>query len=172
MSASTAYSDSPTPQPQSYLDAPSTSQTTTIVAASSSSATTAPPSQPQTRHAAEVARKDRTLAEFLLMLDDYEPLVSPIPSPHTSQLTPHAPRSPTRSQTTISKGWDSTAKMSACEQISFLAPPCVPFIGPPFREGNDCSPLLLKNSSPTSPRMRTNMLAYVRMRRVGGLARL
>ncbi|EPQ56449.1 transcription initiation factor IID, TAF10 subunit [Gloeophyllum trabeum ATCC 11539] len=32
-------------------------------------------SQPQTRQAAEEARKDRTLAEFLLMLDDYEPLI-------------------------------------------------------------------------------------------------
>ncbi|KAG6815800.1 hypothetical protein H0H87_011244 [Tephrocybe sp. NHM501043] len=34
------------------------------------------PSQPQqTRQEAEEARKDRTLAEFLLMLDDYEPLI-------------------------------------------------------------------------------------------------
>jgi hypothetical protein len=32
-------------------------------------------SQPQSRQAAEEARKDRTLAEFMLMLDDYEPLV-------------------------------------------------------------------------------------------------
>ncbi|TDL23796.1 transcription initiation factor IID, TAF10 subunit [Rickenella mellea] len=32
-------------------------------------------SQPQTRQAAEQARKDRTLAEFMLMLDDYEPLI-------------------------------------------------------------------------------------------------
>lgn len=31
--------------------------------------------QTQTRQAAEEARKDRTLAEFMLMLDDYEPLV-------------------------------------------------------------------------------------------------
>ncbi|KAI0060965.1 transcription initiation factor IID, TAF10 subunit [Artomyces pyxidatus] len=31
--------------------------------------------QPQTRLAAEAARKDRTLAEFMLMLDDYEPLI-------------------------------------------------------------------------------------------------
>jgi len=30
---------------------------------------------PQSRQAAEDARKDRTLAEFMLMLDDYEPLV-------------------------------------------------------------------------------------------------
>jgi hypothetical protein len=31
--------------------------------------------QSQSRQAEEEARKDRTLAEFLLMLDDYEPLV-------------------------------------------------------------------------------------------------
>ncbi|THU99160.1 transcription initiation factor IID, TAF10 subunit [Dendrothele bispora CBS 962.96] len=31
--------------------------------------------QPQSRQAAEDARKDRTLAEFLLMLDEYEPLI-------------------------------------------------------------------------------------------------
>ncbi|KAG8220922.1 hypothetical protein J3R82DRAFT_2426 [Butyriboletus roseoflavus] len=85
MSASTTYSDSPTPQPQtsqysyqSYSDVsqqlPQTSQPTTAVAASSSSTATVP-SQPQTRQAAEEARKDRTLAEFLLMLDEYEPLI-------------------------------------------------------------------------------------------------
>ena len=32
-------------------------------------------SPPQSRQAAEEARKDRTLAEFMAMLDDYEPLV-------------------------------------------------------------------------------------------------
>lgn len=32
----------------------------------------------QSRQAAEDARKDRTLAEFLLMLDEYEPLVSSV----------------------------------------------------------------------------------------------
>ncbi|KAG9312966.1 transcription initiation factor TFIID 23-30kDa subunit-domain-containing protein [Chiua virens] len=78
MSASTTYSDSPTPQPQpsqyqyqSFSDHPQTSQATTTAAASSSTATVVP----QTRQAAEDARKDRTLAEFLLMLDDYEPLI-------------------------------------------------------------------------------------------------
>lgn len=44
---------------------------------SSENATAAP--QPQSRQAAEEARKDRTLAEFMLMLDDYEPLVSSCP---------------------------------------------------------------------------------------------
>ncbi|KZP26580.1 transcription initiation factor IID, TAF10 subunit [Athelia psychrophila] len=33
------------------------------------------PTQPQSRQAAEEARKDRTLAEFMLMLDEYEPLI-------------------------------------------------------------------------------------------------
>ncbi|THH13450.1 hypothetical protein EW146_g6765 [Bondarzewia mesenterica] len=33
------------------------------------------PPQTQSRLAAEEARKDRTLAEFILMLDDYEPLI-------------------------------------------------------------------------------------------------
>ena len=46
----------------------------------SQSATQADPStqqtQTQSRMEAERARKDRTLAEFMLMLDDYEPLVS------------------------------------------------------------------------------------------------
>jgi len=32
-------------------------------------------SQPQSRQAAEDARKDRTLAEFMVMLDEYEPLI-------------------------------------------------------------------------------------------------
>jgi len=33
------------------------------------------PPQAQTRRADELARKDRTLTEFMLMLDDYEPLI-------------------------------------------------------------------------------------------------
>jgi hypothetical protein len=47
-------------------------QQTQSGAASSPSSSSA---QPQSRQAAEDARKDRTLAEFMLMLDDYEPLV-------------------------------------------------------------------------------------------------
>ncbi|KAF8845151.1 transcription initiation factor IID, TAF10 subunit [Paxillus ammoniavirescens] len=88
------YSDPSTPQPQStqysyyqpqgYSDASQTqiqaSQATASIAGSSSNtatsaAPTTAPSQPQTRQAAEEARKDRTLAEFLLMLDEYEPLI-------------------------------------------------------------------------------------------------
>lgn len=53
----------PSPHPQSTPDftqpGPSTTQ----------------PSRPATGQAAEEMRKDKTLAEFLLMLDDYEPLV-------------------------------------------------------------------------------------------------
>ncbi|KAG7444275.1 transcription initiation factor IID, TAF10 subunit [Guyanagaster necrorhizus] len=41
----------------------------------SSSSSSTQSAQPQSRQAAEDARKDRTLAEFLLMLDDYEPLI-------------------------------------------------------------------------------------------------
>lgn len=55
-------------QSQSTQDTPQT-QSGNAGAASTSSAI------PQTRQAAEDARKDRTLAEFMLMLDDYEPLV-------------------------------------------------------------------------------------------------
>ncbi|KAF8227520.1 transcription initiation factor IID, TAF10 subunit [Tricholoma matsutake] len=39
------------------------------------SSATSSSNQPQSRQAAEEARKDRTLAEFMLMLDDYEPLI-------------------------------------------------------------------------------------------------
>ncbi|KAM5533852.1 hypothetical protein V8D89_012515 [Ganoderma adspersum] len=53
----------PSPHPQSTPDftqpGPSTTQ----------------PSRPATGQAAEEMRKDKTLAEFLLMLDDYEPLI-------------------------------------------------------------------------------------------------
>ncbi|KAJ7077908.1 transcription initiation factor TFIID 23-30kDa subunit-domain-containing protein [Mycena belliarum] len=43
------------------------------ISAGQSSSETAP--QPQSRQAAEEARKDRTLAEFMLMLDEYDPLI-------------------------------------------------------------------------------------------------
>ena len=49
------------------------SQAATPAQASSSTATAGAPTQ--SRQAAEEARKDRTLADFMLMLDDYEPLV-------------------------------------------------------------------------------------------------
>ena len=44
--------------------------------AQQSNAAAGPSSAPQSRQAAEEARKDRTLAEFMLMLDEYEPLAS------------------------------------------------------------------------------------------------
>ncbi|KAF8909422.1 transcription initiation factor IID TAF10 subunit [Gymnopilus junonius] len=40
-----------------------------------SSSVSTHPAAPQSRQAAEEARKDRTLAEFMLMLDEYEPLI-------------------------------------------------------------------------------------------------
>ncbi|KDQ27021.1 hypothetical protein PLEOSDRAFT_1077787 [Pleurotus ostreatus PC15] len=52
--------------------ATSTQASTTNASASSSTQAQVP--QP-TRQAAEEARKDRTLAEFMLMLDEYEPLI-------------------------------------------------------------------------------------------------
>ncbi|KIK95664.1 hypothetical protein PAXRUDRAFT_826780 [Paxillus rubicundulus Ve08.2h10] len=83
------YSEPSTPQPQStqssyyqpqgFSDASQTQTQASIAGSSSNTATsaasTAAPSQPQTRQAAEEARKDRTLAEFLLILDEYEPLI-------------------------------------------------------------------------------------------------
>ncbi|KAH7914860.1 transcription initiation factor IID TAF10 subunit [Hygrophoropsis aurantiaca] len=77
------YSDpqAQTPQygyypPQAYGDASQQTQGTSQTAAgSSSTGTTAPTTGQQSRQAAEEARKDRTLAEFLVMLDEYEPLI-------------------------------------------------------------------------------------------------
>ncbi|KAI0731159.1 transcription initiation factor IID TAF10 subunit [Earliella scabrosa] len=61
--AATPTPSAPSPHPQSTPDftqpGPSTSQ----------------PSRPATGQTAEETRKDKTLAEFLLMLDDYEPLI-------------------------------------------------------------------------------------------------
>lgn len=63
-----------TPDPSQYASTstqPATQPTQTL-----SSSTAASTSQPQqAKQSAEEARKDKTLAEFLLMLDDYEPLV-------------------------------------------------------------------------------------------------
>ncbi|KAF8159718.1 transcription initiation factor TFIID 23-30kDa subunit-domain-containing protein [Crassisporium funariophilum] len=53
---------------------PEPPQTQTNAATASSSSSTQPPAT-QSRQAAEEARKDRTLADFMLMLDEYEPLI-------------------------------------------------------------------------------------------------
>lgn len=67
------------PQTHTYaLQQSSSTANTTSVASGSATATSStvgPSTQYQTRQAAEEARKDRTLAEFLLMLDEYEPLI-------------------------------------------------------------------------------------------------
>ena len=42
---------------------------------SQSNASSSNPAATQSRQAAEEARKNRTLADFMLMLDEYEPLV-------------------------------------------------------------------------------------------------
>lgn len=60
-----------TPDPSQYA---STSAAPQNVASSSSQPAG---SQSPLKQGAEVTRKDKTLAEFLLMLDDYEPLVCP-----------------------------------------------------------------------------------------------
>ena len=70
----TPYAYTPAPLgSSSHMGTPDPSQ----VASTSTPvpAQVAPPTPQQSRQAAEEARKDRTLAEFLLMLDDYEPLV-------------------------------------------------------------------------------------------------
>jgi transcription initiation factor TFIID subunit 10 len=92
MSTPGAFADSPTSQtqsspfsyypPGSLPDASQQqqpSQATTVAAGSSTTTATVVASQPQSRQAAEEARKDRTLAEFLVMLDEYEPLVRVYP---------------------------------------------------------------------------------------------
>ncbi|CAA7267392.1 unnamed protein product [Cyclocybe aegerita] len=61
------------PYPAAPAEASQSTQTPAAAAASSSSTQPAPATQ--SRQAAEEARKDRTLAEFMLMLDDYEPLI-------------------------------------------------------------------------------------------------
>jgi transcription initiation factor TFIID subunit 10 len=60
-------SDTPTPQPEASGSAQP---------AAAAQEAAAGPSQGHTRREEELARKDRTLAEFMLMLDEYEPLVS------------------------------------------------------------------------------------------------
>jgi len=69
----TLMSNSNQQQPSSNFAYPIPSDYSQPQPGSSSSST----NQPTSRQAAEDARKDRTLAEFLLMLDEYEPLVRP-----------------------------------------------------------------------------------------------
>jgi len=56
--------------------------TATIPAQPSSQPAASTSTQQPTRQVSEDARKDRTLAEFMLMLDDYEPLVCELPVKH------------------------------------------------------------------------------------------
>ena len=77
---------SSTPQPTSSQQAPSAAATPQFVAyplapgqqpqlAPQASGSTEGRTQPQTRLPSAETRKDRSLVDFLLMLDDYEPLV-------------------------------------------------------------------------------------------------
>ncbi|KIO20024.1 hypothetical protein M407DRAFT_142220 [Tulasnella calospora MUT 4182] len=61
------------PFPQDSQQFAGTPQNQVGEASGSQPGSTAVPTQ--TRRADELARKDRTLAEFMLMLDDYEPLI-------------------------------------------------------------------------------------------------
>ncbi|KAF5336053.1 hypothetical protein D9611_006272 [Ephemerocybe angulata] len=71
-----------TPQPDTTQTQPTQSGLSPAPTPTTSTAPTAGPSQTttqttpqQSRQQLEDARKDRTLAEFMLMLDDYEPLI-------------------------------------------------------------------------------------------------
>ncbi|KAF8817582.1 transcription initiation factor IID, TAF10 subunit [Phlegmacium glaucopus] len=68
----------PTPgfaYPISSTYPPVSSETQTSTSAGASFSSSSHPAATQSRQAAEEARKDRTLADFMLMLDDYEPLI-------------------------------------------------------------------------------------------------
>ncbi|CAE6481942.1 unnamed protein product [Rhizoctonia solani] len=68
-SASTSAPSYITPYPQIYQPVASTAAPTTVAQSS------VPEPGTSTRRADELARKDRTLAEFMLMLDEYDPLI-------------------------------------------------------------------------------------------------
>lgn len=108
----------------------------TNAAASSPSTSGAAPSV--SRQAAEEARRDRTLAEFLLMLDDYEPLVTFCFQFSDSKLITIdcAFRYPTKLQITISRKLDSSVRMCDCKL--YILPPF-----PAFRSYNSCRKRLL-----------------------------
>ncbi|RDB20815.1 Transcription initiation factor TFIID subunit 10 [Hypsizygus marmoreus] len=64
-----------TPQPTTGFAYAAATPGTAETQAKPTEASTSSAPQTQSRQAAEDARKDRTLAEFMLMLDDYEPLI-------------------------------------------------------------------------------------------------
>ena len=71
-------------------------------------------SQPQSRQAAEEARKDRTLAEFMVMLDDYEPLVYIYYAPWGMITQCYYIRFPTKLQIITYSAWVLNVKMLGC----------------------------------------------------------
>src|SRR6201999_1762984 len=91
------------------------------VVGSSTAPAPASSSQTQTRQAAEEARKDRTLAEFMLMLDEYEPLVRVSRMWSTRTFYNIAVCAITRYlmrlQTTTSNALGSNVRTSDCESI-------------------------------------------------------
>ena len=69
-------SQATTPAPLGQTSSVATIPTSTQPSTTASQAPINAPGPSQSRLAAEQARKDRTLADFMLLLDDYEPLVS------------------------------------------------------------------------------------------------
>ncbi|KZT59899.1 transcription initiation factor IID, TAF10 subunit [Calocera cornea HHB12733] len=65
-------SDATTPQPEASSSAQPAAN---AAGGSAPPEAAAGPSQTHTRREEELARKDRTLAEFMLMLDEYEPVI-------------------------------------------------------------------------------------------------
>lgn len=148
---------------------PSNSQTqqSSNVEPSTSSGT----SQLRPGQTADEARKDRTLAEFLLMLDDYEPLVT-TSAVRVSPLISNSPYPASRFQTklpiTTCNASASNVKMFACRP-SLLASPvaCSHSFHPHFSLNKEsvCCRWQLKSSSPTSRQTLTSMPASAPMPR-------
>jgi hypothetical protein len=114
------------------------------------------------RHAEEEARKDRTLTEFMLMLDDYEPMVccwTWFSATKSRCRCIHEPRYRMKSQTSTYNALGSSVRMYDCTYG--LPMDVVPLNY--WRPGNACCLLLHRNSSQTSLLMRINTLAYGQM---------
>lgn len=92
-----------------------------IMASSSTSQnqkTPAQPAQTLTRQEQEQATEDRTLSEFMLILDDYEPLVCPLHQLLSCHSSPQSVyRYPMKSQITIYNASASNARMQGCKTL-------------------------------------------------------
>lgn len=117
---------SSTPQPTSSQQAPSAAATPQFVAyplapgqqpqlPPQASGSTEGRTQPQTRLPSAETRKDRSLVDFLLMLDDYEPLVCVFDPLRSALSIASVQRSPMKLQIITSNASALTARMLACE---------------------------------------------------------